>query len=92
MNFEKKYWSVGEFTLQNGESYEGYVGILNGDGYIFETHDKLVKTNTYYTQFNCGEYFFDRILDEKLELPCTKKEIQFAPNDFMYKGSVKNIL
>lgn len=92
MNFEKKYWSVGEFTLQNGEIYEGYVGIYNGEGYIYDTHDKLIKNTTYYTQFNTSEYFFDRILDEKLTLPYTKKEIQFAPNDFMYKGSIKNIL
>jgi len=27
--FEKKYWSVGEFTRSNGEDYDGYVGIYD---------------------------------------------------------------
>ena len=90
--FEKKYWSVGEFTTLSGEPYEGYVGIYNNDGYIYDTQEKLEKNTTYYTQFNTGKYFFDRILDEQLELPYTKKEIQFHANDFLYKGSIKTIL
>ena len=29
MNFEKKYWSVGEFLREDGKEYEGYVGIYD---------------------------------------------------------------
>ena len=90
--FEKKYWSVGEFTTLSGEPYEGYVGIYNNDGFIYDTQEKLEKNTTYYTQFNTSKYFFDRILDEQLELPYNKKEIQFHANDFLYKGSIKTIL
>lgn len=92
MNFEKKYWSIGEFTREDGKEYEGYVGIYNGEGYIYDTKQKLIKNSTYYTQFNTGQYFFDRILDEDLNLPFSKKEIQFSANDFLYKGSIKTIL
>lgn len=92
MNFEKKYWSVGEFLREDGKEYEGYVGIYNGDGYIYDTKQKLTKNTTYFTQFNTSEHFFDRILDEELKLPYGKKEIQFSANDFLYKGSIKSIL
>lgn len=92
MNFEKKYWSVGEFLREDGKEYEGYVGIYDQEGYIYDTKQKLIKNTTYYTQFNTGEYFFDRILDEGMKLPYSKKEIQFSANDFLYKGSIKSIL
>ena len=92
MNYEKKYWSTGEFLREDGKEYEGYVGIYNKEGYIYDTKQKLVKNPTYFTQFNTGEYFFDRILDEELQLPYSKKEIQFSANDFLYKGSIKAIL
>lgn len=90
--FEKKYWSIGEFTRENGEDYIGYVGIYNGDGYIYSTKEKLIKSTSYHAQFNSGDYFFDRILDEEMKLPHEKKEIQFHANDFLYKGSIKHIL
>lgn len=90
--FEKKYWSVGEFTRSNGEDYDGYVGVYDQDGYIYSTKEKLIKKTTYFTQFNVGKYFFDRILDEQLTLPYSKKEVQFHANDFLYKGSIKHIV
>ena len=91
VNYEKKYWSEDEFKL-NGENYVGYVGIKDKNAYVFDTADPLTKNSTFYTQFNCGDYFFDRILDEKLTLPYTKKEIQFYPNDFLNRGTIKSIL
>ena len=36
--------------------------------------------------------FFDRILDEKMELPYNKKEMTFQPNDFLYRSTLKSIL
>lgn len=92
IQFQKKYWSVNEFTKQNGEPYEGYVGIYNENGYIYDTQEKLKKNTTYYTQFNTSNYFFDRILDEEIKLPYAKKDIQFQANDFLYRGTIKNIL
>lgn len=91
VNYEKKYWSEDEFSL-NGENYKGYVGIYEGDAYVYDTFEPLTKKSTFYTEFNCGHYFFDRILDEKLTLPYAKKEIQFHPNDFLNKGIIKSIL
>ena len=36
--------------------------------------------------------FFDRILDEKIELPFKKKELMFQANDFLYRSTIKSIL
>ena len=50
------------------------------------------KLSSYFTQFNTGENFFDRILDEPIKLPYGKKETTFQANDFLYKGTIKDIL
>ena len=92
IQFQKKYWSVNQFSLENGENYQGYVGIFNGQGYIYDTQQKLKKNTTYFTQFNTSPYFFDRILDEEIKLPYSKKDVQFQANDFLYRGTIKNIL
>lgn len=92
MVFEKKYWSEDEYTRKNGADYTGYVGVLNGEAYIFDTEEKLVKNSTYLTQINTSKYFFDRVLDEELHLPYTKKDILFSANDFLNKATVKSIL
>ena len=92
IDFEKKYWSVNEFSRENGEDYTGYVGIFERRGYIYDTGEPLKNKTTYFTQFNTGGQFFDRILDDEIKLPYTKKELQFQPNDFLYKGTIKNIL
>ena len=92
MNFEKKYWSTDEFSYKNGESYEGYVGILDGEGYTYDKKEKLIKNDRYITQFNSSKEFFDRILDESIELPYKKSDIQFHANDFLYRATIKNIL
>lgn len=91
IDYEKKYWSENEFKL-NGENYVGYVGIKDRNAYVFDTAEPLTKNSTFYTQFNCGDYFFDRILDESLILPFNKKEVQFYPNDFLNRGTIKSIL
>lgn len=48
--------------------------------------------DNYYSQHNLGQMFFDRILDEKMELPYNKKEMTFQPNDFLYRSTLKSIL
>ena len=92
ITYEKKYWSQNEFHLPTGEKYEGYVGIFDGNAYIYDTQEKLVKGDNYYTQLNTSKMFFDRILDEKIELPFKKKELMFQANDFLYRSTIKSIL
>ena len=41
MDFDKKYWSKSEFVTEDGDRFNGYVGILNGEAYVFETGEKL---------------------------------------------------
>ena len=92
MVFEKKYWSENEFTRKNGSNYTGYVGIAKKEAYIYDTEEKLVKNSNYKTQINVSKYFFDRVLDEKLELPYSKKDILFTANDFLNKATIKSTL
>lgn len=92
MDFEKKYWSNGEFELSNGEKYVGYVGIYNGDAYIFDTEEILVASETFTSKVNLSEKFFDRTLAHKLELPYKKEDVIFAANDFLHAGTVKTIV
>jgi hypothetical protein len=82
-NYEKKYWSKNEFTL-NGKAYEGYVGIRKNNAYVFDTNEPLVKNNSFSAQFNSTKNFFDRILNEDMVLPHSKKEIQYQNNDFLH--------
>lgn len=90
-NYEKKYWSKDEYIL-NGSTYEGYVGIRNNNAYIYDTNEILEKNKSFGAQFNSGKNFFDRILDEDLRLPYSKKEIQYQNNDFLHKNTLKTIV
>ena len=92
MVFTKKYWSEGEFKRKNGEPYTGYVGILDRVGYIYDTEEELEKVDSWKTQINSSEYFYDRILDELIELPYQKSDIQFAANDFLTSSTLRNII
>ena len=92
MVFEKKYWSDGEYTTENGVAYNGYVGVYDGRAYIYDTQEPLLSGDSYQTQLNTGKYFFDRILDDVMELPYKKNELVFQPNDFVYRGTIKSIL
>ena len=92
ITYEKKYWSKNEYHLQNGDAYEGYVGVYDGKPYIYDTQEELLIGDNYYSQHNLGKMFFDRILDEKMQLPYNKKEMTFQPNDFLYRSTLKSIL
>ena len=94
MKFEKKYWSSGEFALdKEGKNlFQGYVGIFDGDAYVFETGEKLTSLNTYIGRINTSTKNFDRTLSHELKLPYKKNDISFAANDFLYGGSVKSIV
>lgn len=90
-NYEKKYWSKGEYTLRN-KDYEGYVGIRKNNGFIFDTNEPLTKNKSFSAQFNSSKNFFDRILDDELSLPHSKKEVQYQNNDFLHKNTLKTII
>lgn len=92
MIFEKKYWSDGEFTRKSGEPYNGYVGIFDSVAYIYDTEEELFKKDSWKTQVNTGQYFYDRILDNELKLPYTKEDIQFGANDFLTSSTLRNII
>lgn len=92
MDFEKKYWSNGEFSKSNGEKYYGYVGVYAGLPYIFDTEEQLTKNETFTSKVNLSDSFFDRTLSHKLELPYKKEDVIFAANDFLYAGTVKTII
>ena len=92
MDFEKKYWSNGEFYKDNGEKYFGYVGIYDENAYIFDNEEPLIKNNTFNSTINLSNKFFDRPLSLKLELPYKKEDVIFAANDFLYAGTVKTIM
>lgn len=92
MNFDKKYWSDGDFTRATGEKYYGYVGTLDGEAYIFDTEEPLTPNDTFITKVNLSDNFFDRTLAHTLELPYKKEDVAFAANDFLYAGTVKTII
>lgn len=92
MTYEKKYWSKNEYYLQNGDAYEGYVGIRDRKAYLYDTGEELKVGDNYYSQHNLGKLFFDRILNEKMQLPYGKKEMTFQANDFLYRSTLKSIL
>lgn len=92
MEYEKKYWDYNGFRTSDGKDYQGYVGIYDNQGYIFDTGEPLIKKDSYLTQFNSSGKFFDRLLHEDLQLPYTKKEIQFQANDFLYHTTIREIL
>lgn len=92
MIYEKKYWSVGEYTHKDGTPYEGYIGIYDRKGYVFDTEEELDKLDSYSAQINSSDLFYDRILDETIELPYDKQDVQFAANDFLSTSTMKDIL
>lgn len=92
MEFEKKYWSKGEYKKNGGIDYEGYVGIFERNGYVFDTSELLIKNDNYEAQINSSKYFFDRILDEELVLPFSKEDVVLQANDFVYTSTLKTIL
>lgn len=94
MKFDKKYWSSGEYALDKEckNLFEGYVGILDGDAYVFESGEKLTSLNTYLARINTSAKNFDRTLSHELKLPYGKNDISFAANDFLYGGTIKSIV
>lgn len=92
MNYNKKYWSEGEFTTQSGEKYTGYVGIKDGKAYIFDNEEPLIIGDSYITNINKSEHFIDRVLASELKLPYSKSDVQFAANDFFYTSTVIDII
>ena len=92
MVYDKKYWSKNEYTYKDGTPYEGYVGIFERNGYVYDSEEKLIKKDSYSAEINSSSFNYDRVLDEELTLPYNKVDIQFAANDFLNTSTLKDIL
>lgn len=92
MVYDKKYWSENEYTHKNGTPYNGYVGIFERNGYVYDTEELLIKRDSYSAEINSSHFNYDRILDEEIELPYEKVDVQFAANDFLSTSTLKDIL
>lgn len=92
MQFEKKYWSKGEFIDSNRNDFNGYVGISDGNAYNYKTLDALTSKNTYLGRINCSKNNFDRTLSQRLKLPHGRQDVVFAANDFLYAGVIKTAI
>lgn len=93
MIYEKKFWTHGdEFYDSNDNPYEGYVGVKDGKAYKFPNDEALTNRHTYLSNFRLSNMFFDRLLDDELELPYNKHQVTFAVNDFLNKGTLRTII
>lgn len=92
MNFEKKYWSEGEFTTLSGSNYIGYVGIYKNKAYIYTTEEELYNNDKYICRINRSKDNFDRVLSNELKLPYGKRDIIFAANDFLYSATLQTAI
>lgn len=92
----KKYYSADEFYTigQNGDKvpYSGYVSIRNGTAYIFDTEIALIPGDGYNTSVNLSDEYFDRNLDNKLELPHSLTDCTFGANDYLKQTVLNHII
>jgi len=91
MNFDKKYWSVNEYTKNNND-FSGFVGISDNKVYDYLTKLPLESKNMYLERINNSKDNFDRILLQDLKLPYEKKDILFSANDFVHANTLEIII
>lgn len=94
MNFDKKYWSVKEYTTDNTglNFFTGFVGIKDEEAYEFESGLPLYKVGIYSGHINTQKENFDRILSRELKLPYAKEDVVFAANDFLYPSILQTAI
>lgn len=90
MDFDKKYWSSGEYLTDENNTFNGFVGIKDGEAYEFATGKILTKNGTYSGAINAQNENYDRILSQELKLPYTKEDVTFAINDFLQPNIIKS--
>lgn len=95
-DYKRFYAESGLFTL-NGVDYTGYVEVLSGVPYTaasLATASKcntlsapvgisLERLSTYETDLLCSDFFFDRSINDIVELPISLEEILIEANDFL---------
>lgn len=91
MNFDKKYWSINEYTKNNND-FSGFVGISDNKAYDYIEKSPLESKNMYLERINNSKDNFDRILLQDLKLPYEKKDILFSANDFVHANTLEIII
>jgi len=95
-DYKRFYAESGLFTL-NGVDYTGYVEVLSGVPYTATALDitskcstlsslvgvPLERQSTYKTDLLCSDFFFDRGINDIVELPVPLEEILIEANDFL---------
>jgi len=78
----KKFYTTGNVFELDGNDYVGYVEVLSGSPFTFETRYTLTPKSTFKTDFYLSDLFFDRLAtDENFTLPKTKEDCEFALNE-----------
>jgi len=96
-DYKRFYAESGLFTL-TGSNYEGYVEVLSGVPYVAENIEDLAlrcqnikvmakqpleRLNTYRTDLLCSEFFYDRAINDSIELPYKLNDMLVEANDFL---------
>lgn len=89
----KMGYSINDFKL-SGVEYTGYFNIRD-DGSVFtgkfETDEILTPFDNVRGEIYLNNnLYFDRTLSDKLTLPFSEKEIQFAPNELINRNSLNS--
>lgn len=78
----KRFYSVGEFLLA-GDSYSGYVEVIDGIPCEDVTRRILAPKSTFNTDAHLSNFFRDRLIGDVTSLPNTEEDITIQPNDYL---------
>jgi hypothetical protein len=79
----KKFFTSGdEFTL-TGSNYTGYVQVLSGIPYVYNTLIELSPLQTFSTDLKLSTSFTDRLASDDIILPNSYNSILIAANDYL---------
>lgn len=80
---QKKFFTSGdEFTL-TGSNYTGYVQVLSGIPYVYNTLIELSPLQTFSTDLKLSTSFTDRLANDDIILPNSYSSILIAANDYL---------
>lgn len=78
----KRFYSIGEFLLE-GNSYTGYVEVIDGIPCEDVTRKILTPKTTFSTEARLSNFFLDRLIGDTVSLPNTEAEVVIEPNDYL---------
>ena len=87
-DFKREYVSSGTFQTLTGD-YTGYVDVLSGVPYVYNTKTTLTSLGTFETDLLTSSHFRNRSVDDAIDLPYSESSILFQPNDYL-TGSLLN--